>query len=90
MPLTEFGKAIGKGQGQEAGQTFQRECVRTEADFAAVTFFPNIEEILARLLPPCSVTCLIKAARLPERSPSRPEAIVTDSSVGVDVTSLAR
>jgi hypothetical protein len=24
MRLTEFGKAIGKGQGQEAGQTFQR------------------------------------------------------------------
>jgi hypothetical protein len=27
MRLTEFGKVIGRGQGQEAGQTFQRECV---------------------------------------------------------------
>jgi hypothetical protein len=33
--LTEFGKAIGRGQGQEVEQSFQRECVRAEADFAS-------------------------------------------------------
>ena len=32
MGLTEFGKAIGRGQDQEAGQ---RECIRAEADFAS-------------------------------------------------------
>jgi hypothetical protein len=34
MRLTEFGKAIGKGQGQEAGSTF-KEHVWAEADFAS-------------------------------------------------------
>jgi hypothetical protein len=32
MRLTEFGKANGKGQAQEAGPTF---CVWAEADFAS-------------------------------------------------------
>jgi hypothetical protein len=36
MRLTEFGKAIGKGQGREAGPTFLKECVWAEADFARV------------------------------------------------------
>ena len=37
MRLTEFGKAIGRGQGQEAGPTFYtvKECVWAEADFAS-------------------------------------------------------
>jgi hypothetical protein len=35
MHLTEFGKAIGEGQGQEAGPTFLKECVWAEADFAS-------------------------------------------------------
>jgi hypothetical protein len=34
MRLTEFGKAIAKGQGQEAGADFLKECVWAEADFA--------------------------------------------------------
>ena len=34
MGLTEFGKDTGKGQGQEAGPTFLKECVWAEADFA--------------------------------------------------------
>jgi hypothetical protein len=51
---------------------------------------PTVFALAPVRLPPCSVTCLIKAARLPERSPSRPEATVADSSVGADVTSLTR
>jgi hypothetical protein len=35
MRLTEFGKAISKGQGQRSGADFLKECVRAEADFAS-------------------------------------------------------
>jgi hypothetical protein len=35
MRLTEFGKAIGEGQGQEAGTDFSKECVWAEVDFAS-------------------------------------------------------
>jgi hypothetical protein len=35
MHLTEFGKAIGRGQSQEAGTDRLKECVWAEADFAS-------------------------------------------------------
>ena len=35
MRLTKFGKAIGKGKGQEAEADFLKECVWAEADFAS-------------------------------------------------------
>ena len=45
MRLTEFGKAIGKGQGQESGADFFKGCVWAEADFASHC----IESITANL-----------------------------------------